>query len=259
MSSEQPSSNLQPDAAFEQPAVRTTIVGGRPPGDIPCGIEVLVKRAAVVMLVALGASALAANGQMVSAGAAPAGPVPTSKPASQPAMQASQPTSKPAIISAAEFEKLLKQMDSDDYKDREAAQEALADKGRDIVPTLKDRLKQGGLSAEVSSRLQSIINQFEPPARPADARPKDEIGRDIFARPPQNVQAAMAAAAALAAANAAAGPLPPMPATAPATQPVPAQPKAETRPAASQSSSQPAYVPSTKPAVIPADELEKPR
>jgi hypothetical protein len=41
------------DRPVEQPAVRTTIVGGRPPGsgravgDIPRGLEVLVKKAAV--------------------------------------------------------------------------------------------------------------------------------------------------------------------------------------------------------------------
>ncbi|GAG42054.1 unnamed protein product, partial [marine sediment metagenome] len=43
----------QEDRPMEQPAVRTTIVGGRPPGSgktvgpIPRGIEVLIKKAAV--------------------------------------------------------------------------------------------------------------------------------------------------------------------------------------------------------------------
>jgi len=55
MSKPQPRSTSQfrADRPEEQDAVRTTIVGGRPPGsgkpvgDIPCGIEVLVKKAAV--------------------------------------------------------------------------------------------------------------------------------------------------------------------------------------------------------------------
>jgi hypothetical protein len=294
----------------ELPAVKTTIVGGRPPGsgkligDIPRGIEVLVKKASVdsafkatllaqrsraageiglaldgseaamldlvpasqletiidatrvepskkaaflgkaaaVMLVALGATTTATKAQVntgvreappATAPAEPPQPIPapvagtmpnpiprppasqpttTSQPAtaSQPAAQANPPVVQPRPIAvvqigvrvagivagpidqpadplapasmpttwpavpAEKVEALLPQLDSDDFKQREAAQKTLTDLGPGIIPVIQDLLaKRKDLSMEVQARLQRAVRAYQPATQPA--RPRDVI------------------------------------------------------------------------------------
>ena len=252
----------------EQQAVRTTIVGGRPPGsgkplgEIPRGIEVLVKKAAVdaafrelllagraaaaeaiglvlepaeaalldvvpaeqlravidrtrvapdilpaflgkaaaVMLVALGASSVTAQVRPAKgvrparppatapaparqpgvAGVRPAISVrvagirgPESPPATQPA---SQPTTRPAgqpatrPVSAEEFRKLIRQLDADDYKQRDAAQTKLQALMPGIIPQLEQALKAKDLSPEQQMRIEGILATAKPPVRPVEIR-----------------------------------------------------------------------------------------
>ena len=291
--------------AVEMPAVKTTIVGGRPPGsgkmigDIPRGIEVLVKKASVdaafkalllssrskaageidleldaseaaildmvpaaqleaiiastrvdplkkaaflgkaaaVMLVALGATQAIAQIQATKGVRAPvpapttqaadqpvevagirATPAPASSPASQPASgpatQASKPvavepvpvpirrmpiavagvmpmpiegtdTPTPAPVPATgpavpadKVAPLVTKLDSDDFKDREAAQKALIDLGPGVVPHLEAMLKESKCSLEVTTRIQRVIRAFQPAKpirRPAELRAVDGI------------------------------------------------------------------------------------
>jgi hypothetical protein len=273
----------------EMPAVRTTIVGGRPPGcgkplgDIPRGIEVLVKKAAVdpvfrrlllarrggaaeeiglklqpaeaalleavparqlqavidrtrvapevrpaflgkaaaVMLVALGVSSFDAPAQVEPsdgiravqrapasepapapapvAGArmnmppatAPAQPgqrtagVQAGQPAAPTAVEvagirpllktppttqpASRPASQPAVppISAAEFDRLIKQLDADNYKQRAEAQAKLQERMPGITARLEKALKDEKLSPEQKNRIEVIL---EKPERPTEIR-----------------------------------------------------------------------------------------
>ncbi|MFB3893115.1 MAG: hypothetical protein ACE15C_13950 [Phycisphaerae bacterium] len=243
-------------AAMELPAVKTTIVGGRPPGSgkplgpIPRGIEVLVKKASVdpafkallvqrrsraadeigllledaeammldivppaqleaiitqtrvepskkpaflgkaaaVMLVALGASAV--NAQRVElrngvrderpATTAPADPnrnpvapvagaavsmPPRERPTTRPTTQASQPATQLAIPRE-EVDKLIAQLDDNEFQVRKAAQDKLTDLGQAVVPALKQAIKSGGLSLEARTRAETIINKLSPTPSP---------------------------------------------------------------------------------------------
>ncbi|MFB3893113.1 MAG: hypothetical protein ACE15C_13940 [Phycisphaerae bacterium] len=252
-------------AAFELPAVKTTIVGGRPPGsgkgigEIPRGIEVLVKKASVdpafkalllarrskaadeigllleeaealmldvvpaaqldaiiartkvdrkvlpaflgkaaaVMLVALGATTVRAqvqaqNGVRVAGppvATAPAGPpvmrpagivvgplqpLPTPVTSTQPTQPASQPASLPAA-QRAEVARLIAQLDSEKYADRQDARKKLTDMGPAVVPVLKEALTSGKLSVEQKSSIESIINKVSPTPTPP-VRPPIAIG-----------------------------------------------------------------------------------
>jgi hypothetical protein len=87
--------------------------------------------------------------------------IPATQPASQPAMPTSQPTSQPATLPAATLGKvnrLIGQMDAEDYKTREDGQKQLTDMGLEIVPTLLEKLNSHKQSLEVNSRLEAIIN-----------------------------------------------------------------------------------------------------
>jgi hypothetical protein len=274
-------SNGQSDKQ-ELPAVRTTIVGGRPPGcgkmlgEIPRGIEVLVKKAAVdpafrrlllarraeaaeeiglvlqpaevalldavpdqqlravidrtrvapevrpaflgkaaaVMLVALGVTGLETRAQVEvvdgiravqkapasapaptagvrvakmpatapapgpvlqpappiavlglrAAGVRPAGPEPTSQPTSRPASQPAVPT-----ISAAEFDRLIKQLDASGYKQRDEAQAKLQAQMPGITAKLEQALKAENLSPEQKNRMEAILEKSKP-VRPNEIR-----------------------------------------------------------------------------------------
>jgi hypothetical protein len=253
-------------AAMEQPAVKTTTVGerppggGNPPGQLPRGIEVLVKKASVdpsfkaslmerrsgaadeigllleeaealmldivpaaqleaiiaqtrvepakkpaflgkaaaVMLVALGASAITAQEispqrgdrpAPVTTGPAPAetvivGIVPTSDPAGKPTSQpASQSASQPASMPAAmrdEVQRLIVQLDADRFEDRQAATQKLADMGQAVVPILKEALASGKLPIEAKMRVEAILNKINPtPTPPADIRARRGATADI--------------------------------------------------------------------------------
>ena len=124
-------------------------------------------------------SATATQGQPANeptevAGVRPAPPPPTSRPdASGPATsrptttQASQPASQPAL-SAHEIDALVKQLDDDNYAVREAAQKKLQDQGIAILPALRQALQSDKLSAEVRSRLESIVNMLAATTKPAE-------------------------------------------------------------------------------------------
>ena len=230
--------SLRSSAPVEMPAVRMTIVGGRPPGcgralgEIPRGVEVLVKkasvdpwfkallvsqragaaeaiglvlapaevallnfipvsqleaviastkvepskvpaflgRAAAVMLVALGASTAPAAPPQVAEfqglRAKPATPVATapaeatSQPTTQPAMPTTQPTTLPTSLPAetvGKIQKLVVQLDAQEYKQREDAQKQLVEMGPDIAPALLELARSGKQSLEVQSRLEAIV------------------------------------------------------------------------------------------------------
>lgn len=239
--------NCEQDSDYPQgqelPAVRTTIVGGRPPGSgmalgaIPCGIEVLVKKASVdaafravlmakrsvaageiglilepaeammldiipaeqldaiiartkvepakkpaflgkaaaVMLVALGAAAI----KTVSLGQDVAGirklPAPTSAPAPEPTTQpattqASQPASQPASYPAVTREQImpiLKQLDSEEYRERVAGQKKLEALGPGALQPLREILKTEKLSTEVDNRIKNAMWQIKTTTRPS--------------------------------------------------------------------------------------------
>jgi hypothetical protein len=157
-------------------------------------------KAAAVMLVALGASAVTSQAQKV-AGLDSAPPAtaqasqPTSRgalerleeerivvagmtrtgPNSQPAAtQPSQPvTASAPAVSADEVKKLLAQLDAEDFATREKAQKALMDLGLGSLPMLEDSLKDTKLSLEVQTRIQRVIRNLKAttqPVRPTDVR-----------------------------------------------------------------------------------------
>lgn len=327
---------------MEMPAVRTTIVGGRPPGSgqaiglVPRGIEVLVKKASVdaafkatllatrskaadeigllldateaamldmvsaeqlkaiiaatrvdearkpaflgkaaaVMLVALGASSLASNAQVVRVAGIVQTETPTSQPTTsapatqasgpttnngvevpiniaptrglrlgtlqgirpqpvttEPATQASQPTattqaSQPTVnnngvdvpvnvpvvkgirmlpagirpigevppqppvstqpftypaVSADEVNKLVPQMDSDDFKVRDDAQSKLKALGVGAVPLLRDKLAKETLSLEVQTRIKAVMAELEATTQPVTPQPRRYGGGAVVA------------------------------------------------------------------------------
>jgi len=285
------------DRPQEMPAVRTTIVGGRPPGcgksigEIPRGIEVLVKKAAVdsafraalltrraaaadeiglrlesaeaiilenipaahlqaiinrtkvhpsrraaflgrvagVMLAALGASAgssLTAGNAAAPASApaatAPAGvtervagvrvrpaPAPPARPPQlrvvrgvrlQPApvrpdqimivdgiridrppptapVPTTQSTTQPADppLKPGEFEKLLKQLDDDEFKVRDAAHKRLRRQGARILPEVREALKDPKISLEVRTRLESLDSELTATTQPVRPEPRPRM------------------------------------------------------------------------------------
>ncbi len=152
-------------------------------------------KAAAVMLVALGATSVPAQvapqrGErsdpvppVVAPGEDVAGirpmPLPTSQPTSQPA---TQPTSRPSSMPAAmrqEVDKLIAQLDSDKFEERQAASRKLADLGQPIVPILKEVLA-GKPSWEVKTRIEAILNKISPtPTPPPDITPRRGSRADI--------------------------------------------------------------------------------
>ena len=96
---------------------------------------------------------------------------PSSQPASGPASKpASAPASQPAL-SAAEIDSLIKQLDDDSFSVREAAHKKLQAQGSAILPTLREALKNEKLSAEVRSRLETLVKSLVGASQPAPKRP----------------------------------------------------------------------------------------
>jgi hypothetical protein len=83
--------------------------------------------------------------------------IPATQPANPPATQASQPTTLPTAT-LDKVNRLIVQMDAEDFKTREDGQKQLADMGLEIIPTLLEKLNSRKQSLEVSSRLEVIIN-----------------------------------------------------------------------------------------------------
>ena len=128
-------------------------------------------KAAAVMLVALGASAVTSQAQKVAGlGSAP----PTTTQASQPAT-----TSAPAV-SAEEVKKLVAQLDAEDFATREKAQKALMDLGPGVVPMLEESLKDSRMSLEVFTQVRRVIRKLQ--AAPEVAASLPVAPRD-FPRP----------------------------------------------------------------------------
>jgi hypothetical protein len=147
-------------------------------------------RAAAVMLVALGVSGIETSAQVqpsngirvvqkepASAPAQPLVPIGVkvagiqatkTEPTTQPA---SRPTSRPAVppISAAEFDRLIKQLDASNYKQREEAQGKLQAQMPGITARLEQALKSEKLSPEQKNRIEVILEKFKP-VRPIEIR-----------------------------------------------------------------------------------------
>lgn len=89
------------------------------------------------------------------------------------------PATYPAV-SADEVRKLAAKLDSDDFKDREAAQKSLVDMGPGIVPVLREMLKNEKLSMEVTTRIDRAIKAVLPATQPAKP-PTGRMRRGIAA------------------------------------------------------------------------------
>jgi hypothetical protein len=98
----------------------------------------------------------------------------TAEPAAVPG---TMPATYPAV-STDEVRKLAAKLDSDDFKEREAAQKALVDMGPGIVPVLRDLLKNEKLSMEVTTRIDRAIKAVLPATQPA-RQPVRRTGRGI--------------------------------------------------------------------------------
>ena len=86
---------------------------------------------------------------------------PSSRPATRPTTRpttgpATRPTSRPAGLAQRSVDELIKMLDSDDYKERQAAQKDLTARGQKVVPKLKAALKSDSL--EVVSRAKEILS-----------------------------------------------------------------------------------------------------
>ena len=80
-----------------------------------------------------------------------------------------EPTPVPATGPAVPDDKvapLVKQLDADEFKDREAAQKALIDLGPGVIPHLEGILKGGKCSLEVKTRIERVLRAFQPVAPP---------------------------------------------------------------------------------------------
>ncbi|MBI5724682.1 MAG: hypothetical protein HZA50_12035 [Planctomycetes bacterium] len=94
---------------------------------------------------------------------------PASQPASNPASRpASQPSSQPALTpqQRTEVDKLVEQLDSNEFADRDAAQKKLKAMGKPVVPALQEMISQKKVSQEVLARLQIIVESLTPATRP---------------------------------------------------------------------------------------------
>jgi len=81
---------------------------------------------------------------------------PSSRPATRPASRpATRPASRPAKVAILSTDELIELLDSEDYRQREAAQKALIAKGQKVVPKLKTALKSDSL--EVAVRVKNIL------------------------------------------------------------------------------------------------------
>jgi hypothetical protein len=88
------------------------------------------------------------------------------------AQPAGAPTSQPAALAPAEYDKLLKQLDDEQFSVREAAEKALIAQGKAILPQVKQSLAGKNVSAEVTYRLNRVVAAVEPVAPPTDVGPQ---------------------------------------------------------------------------------------
>jgi len=74
-----------------------------------------------------------------------------------------------------EFEKLLKQLDDDEFKVRDAAHKKLRRQGVRILPDIRKALENPKLSVEVRTRLESLDNELTATTRPARPQPRWDV------------------------------------------------------------------------------------
>ena len=147
-------------------------------------VPALLGKAAAVMLAALGAGYGYVAAQNLAQNGARAYPMPVTAPTTQPADDANgpvastttvtQPSSQPATQPAVTREQILpilKQLDSNDYQKREAAQKQLQDLGVAALPVLRETLKPDQLSPEVVHRIKAAMWNIKTTTRPALVEP----------------------------------------------------------------------------------------
>jgi hypothetical protein len=101
---------------------------------------------------------------------------------SQPATtQASQPATAPAVTRE-QIMPILKQLDSEAFKDRQDAQEKLQGLGLGALPPLREILKSEKLSLEVVSRVKTAMMSIKATTRPALLNPQPAGPQEIFVR-----------------------------------------------------------------------------
>ncbi|MFB3893052.1 MAG: hypothetical protein ACE15C_13625 [Phycisphaerae bacterium] len=83
---------------------------------------------------------------------------------------ASQPTTSPAALRE-RITKLLKQLDSDSFKERDGAQKQLQSLGVDALQPLREVLKGEKLSVEVTNRIKTAMWNIKGTTRPALINP----------------------------------------------------------------------------------------
>ena len=120
---------------------------------------------------------------------APPRPMPNPDELSKPAktQPVSQPTTQLALTPA-EIAALVKQLDDDQFPVRDAAHQKLQGQGLAILPALREALQDQKLSAEVRSRLQSIVTKLEATTRPVVRPDEIRVVKGLQALPVQQMQ-----------------------------------------------------------------------
>jgi hypothetical protein len=86
-------------------------------------------------------------------------------------------TNAPTGVSAKSTEELVRQLSSDIYKEREAAQKELLHRGADAAKALKDALRAGSLDEEGVHRAGEILAKIDVPGCGAVWRDKPKAPR----------------------------------------------------------------------------------